>query len=406
SAFARCWNPEDPPSAHPPLEKVTMLPRLYPFQSSLETIRAHHWRTFTDVYSGCAFNCRYCLYRGPSDYGSHVRPSTLEEALPASLPGILDIGAATDPYQPIEAHEKRTRALLQVLARERVPTFVLTRGILVTRDTDVLLEMAGEGLVEVCFSLITLREDVTAVLEPGAPPPAQRLEAAAHLAAAGIPVSFHVAPLIPGLDGERELRTLAAEIFATGATHIFTAMFGARPGFWEDFRDLLFSLRDRIHDWGQFTRAYPADLRLDPADAVTCDVEHAEPVLRPVREAALEKGRPFISENYAAFTTAPLMGGIYRWKLPTVYDMATWIASRGGPVGWDEFREGYYRAFSPSPELEGIVHGHWRDGSLFAGALVQAGERDGERAYEASDRPLPFPTRTLVTRKRRARGAA
>ena len=84
--------------------------------------------------------------------------------------GIVDIGAATDPYQPIESREMRTRHLLEALLEHQTPVFVLTRGTLVTRDRDILSRMAEQGLVEVCFSLITLNEEVTRVLEPGAPP--------------------------------------------------------------------------------------------------------------------------------------------------------------------------------------------------------------------------------------------
>ena len=61
--------------------------RVFPFQTSVESVRAHHWRTITDAYSGCAFNCQYCLYKGPDDYGAHVRVARGEDTADAGLSG-------------------------------------------------------------------------------------------------------------------------------------------------------------------------------------------------------------------------------------------------------------------------------------------------------------------------------
>jgi DNA repair photolyase len=376
-----------------------MLPKMYPFQSSIETIRAHHWRSFTDVYVGCSFDCQYCLYRGPSDFGSHVRPSALSDKVYVASSGILDIGAASDPYQPVEAQERRTRNLLKCLLDTGIPTFVLTRGPLILRDIDLLAEMAVLGIVEVCFSLITMNSDVTRALEPGAPPPEARLEAAARLAAAGIPVSFHLAPLIPGLDSDAGLRKLAKSMFETGASHLFTAQLGARPAFWSQFVELMSSVRHLVHDWDGFVSAYGPDLLVAQGPATTCDVVHAERSLLPIRDVSMEYGRPFISENYVAFTTAPLTGGIYRWKLPTVYDMAAWIRSQARSIGWEEFYSVYYQNFAPSAELAGIVYSLWKAGSLFLGALVRPVISGSNVLYESSDVPQAFPRTTLVTRK-------
>lgn len=380
-----------------------MLPKLFVFQSSLETIRAHHWRHFVDLYAGCEFNCQYCLYRSASDYGSHVRPSAEGEASDFETPGILDIGAATDPYQPIETREGRTRRLLQTLLDREIPTFVLTRGSLVVRDAALLAEMAELGLVEVCFSLITLREGITRSLEPGAPSPRERLVAARELVQNGIPVSFHVAPLIPGMDSDAELVELAEAIFDTGASHIFTAVLGARPAFWPSFVKLLSTLRGQMDSWETFVDAYPEDFVPSGDNADTCDVSHAEPVFRPIRDVAIRRGKPFISENYAAYTTGELSGGIYRWKLPTVYDMAAWIGSQSTPVTFPTFKARYYDQFNPPSELVDLVEKSWNSRSLFLGARVRPSTATDSLAYELSDTPLPFPRHTLVTKRVRHR---
>lgn len=194
------------------------IPRVFDFQTSVETLRAHHWRSFIDAYSGCAFNCQYCLYKGPDDYGRHVKPTVGTAAADASL-GILDIGTSTDPYQPIENGQLKTRSILEAALELKIPIFLLTRGTLVVRDEDVLQDLAREGLVEVCFSVITLNERLASKLEVRAPSPRSRLAAAAHLVDRSIPVTFHVAPVIPGLNSPAEMNQLGYELGSISGRH-------------------------------------------------------------------------------------------------------------------------------------------------------------------------------------------
>src|SRR5205085_873346 len=48
------------------------------------------------------------------------------------------IGAATDPYQPVEGRYRLTRPCLEALADHRTPLGIITRGTLIVRDVDVL----------------------------------------------------------------------------------------------------------------------------------------------------------------------------------------------------------------------------------------------------------------------------
>ena len=163
----------------------------------------------TDAYSGCAFNCQYCLYRGPDDYGTHVHVAHGEAIADSSL-GILNVGSSTDPYQPIEArgatHAQDPRGH-RVRARIK-SAFLLTRGTMIERDVDVLGELAAQGLLEICMSIITLKKDGSEKIEPRAPGPLERLATAERLTSLGLPLTFHVAPLIPGLDSEADLTDL------------------------------------------------------------------------------------------------------------------------------------------------------------------------------------------------------
>jgi DNA repair photolyase len=374
------------------------LPKLFPFQTSAETIRAHHWRHFADIYLGCSFNCQYCLYKGPGDYGAHVQAvDQIEPAMPTAEIGILDIGATTDPYQHLEEREQRTRALLEHLSADRIPTFVLTRGTLVLRDIDILTDMSRHGLIEVCFSVISPREEVASAIEPGAPSPAERIQCATQLAELGIPVSFHVAPLIPGLDSDNDRSHLATELVRAGARHIFMAMLGARAPFWDSFLAALRSDDRIMTDWELFERSYGGP-QLESGFAVTCDAEVAADAMAPFIAAAMAGGIPAVSENLPFYTTGPLEGGIYDYKLPTVYDMCEWIRTRSSAVTWEEFALDYYRTFSPSERLLSLVRTLWESGELFLGSGV-ALDNPRARSYLATDTIQSAATRTLVARR-------
>ncbi|MFN2508765.1 MAG: radical SAM protein, partial [Chthoniobacterales bacterium] len=105
----------------------------------------------------------------------------------------------TDPYQPIERRLKITRRCLEVLARFRNPVAIITKNRLVTRDIDVLGELAADNAVAVNISITSLDRKLQRILEPRTSPPAARLDAVAQLHAAGIPVGVMVAPIIPAI---------------------------------------------------------------------------------------------------------------------------------------------------------------------------------------------------------------
>lgn len=370
---------------------------VHSFQTSLETIRAHHWRFFADTYTGCAFNCQYCLYKGPGDYGAHVSVSRGESEADPTL-GILEIGTTTDPYQPIEAKQQLTRNILSAALKEGIPLFVLTRSEMIERDIDLLKELAERGLVEVGMSVTTFNRQVSAALEPVAPSTERRLEVAQKIAGAGIPVSFHVAPLIPGVDSESEITDfgrLLAERSTAG--HIFTAMLGAQKPYWLSFQTVMSGVKDSMNSYAQFIETYPLKIDFDRSAAVTCSFEQAESSLMALREGVRSGGGTLVSENHPFFTTGALEGGIYRFKLPTIWDMAEFVRSRSEPTTWATF-EAWYQAYKPGAVQWSVVRDAWASGELFVGCEVDFAE-SSEVAYTAASTPLGTATRTLVARK-------
>ena len=131
----------------------------------------------------------------------------------------IAIGVNTDAYQPIEREHRITRSILEVVHEAKQPVFLITKSALVERDIDILAAMAKERLVAVTLSVTTLDNEISRRMEPRTSAPARRLKAIERLAAAGIPVSVNVAPVVPFLtDSEMEpILEAAAKAGATGA---------------------------------------------------------------------------------------------------------------------------------------------------------------------------------------------
>ena len=185
-------------------------------------------------YRGCEHGCSYCYARPTHEYLGLSAGLDFErvimvkrhaaELLEAELrakkwePKTLMLSGVTDPYQPVERKLEITRSSLKVLARFRNPVSLITKNALVTRDIDLLGEMASWNGARVTLSVTTLDEQLRARLEPRTSTIANRLRAVRELAAAGIPVGVNVAPLIPGLT-DHELSDLLAAAAEAGASH-------------------------------------------------------------------------------------------------------------------------------------------------------------------------------------------
>jgi len=177
-------------------------------------------------YRGCEHGCIYCFarptheYLGMSaglDFETRIlvkedAPALLREELNAKKwqPKVLAISGVTDPYQPIEKRLGITRGCLEVLAEFRNPVAVITKNHLVTRDVDLLADLAKDNAARVFLSITTLDNSLQRTMEPRTSTPELRLEAIATLAEAGVPVGVMAAPMIPGLTDHEMPAILAA----------------------------------------------------------------------------------------------------------------------------------------------------------------------------------------------------
>jgi DNA repair photolyase len=166
-------------------------------------------------YRGCEHGCIYCYARPTHEYlgfsagldfetrilVKEDAPELLRRELssPRWEPETLILSGVTDCYQPIERRLRLTRRCLEVLAEFRNPVAVITKNHLVTRDIDILKELASHSAAAVHVSITTLDSSLHRVMEPRTSSPERKLETIRELAAAGIPVGVMAAPVIPGL---------------------------------------------------------------------------------------------------------------------------------------------------------------------------------------------------------------
>ncbi|MEX2583238.1 MAG: PA0069 family radical SAM protein [Gemmatimonadota bacterium] len=183
-------------------------------------------------YRGCEHGCIYCYARPTHEYFGlspgldfetkifvkENAPELLRRELtsPKWRPAVVAISGVTDPYQPVERRLGITRRCLEVLAEFRNPVTVITKNQLVTRDVDVLGEMAKDSAAAVALSITTLDPALQRTMEPRTSSPAARLAAVATLADAGVPVGVMVAPVIPGLT-DHELPSILKAAADAGA---------------------------------------------------------------------------------------------------------------------------------------------------------------------------------------------
>lgn len=219
------WDPEDEP-----------LPTTQFLRDHTATIIARNdspdlgFDASVNPYRGCEHGCIYCYARPTHeflgfsaglDFETRIMvkeraPELLREELssPKWKPQVIAMSGVTDCYQPVERRLKLTRRCLEVLADFRNPVGIVTKNHLVTRDVDVLSELARHKAVAVFVSVTTLDTDLRKVMEPRTSPPAARLAAIEALARAGIPVGVMVAPVIPGLTDHEMPAILSAAVKA------------------------------------------------------------------------------------------------------------------------------------------------------------------------------------------------
>lgn len=231
------WNPEE-----------NGAPRTQYFRDTTQTFINYNnspdvgFEASINPYRGCEHGCIYCFarptheYLGFSaglDFESKIMvkengPELLRKELssPKWKPQTIVMSGVTDCYQPIERKLRLTRRCLEVLAEFRNPVAIITKNHLVTRDIDLLGELAQHNAATVNVSITTLDATLTPRLEPRASLPQFRLAAVRELSAAGIPVNVMIAPVIPAITDHEmpHIVEAVAEAGAVSAAFVFVRL--------------------------------------------------------------------------------------------------------------------------------------------------------------------------------------
>ncbi|WP_428423010.1 PA0069 family radical SAM protein [Methylibium sp.] len=186
-------------------------------------------------YRGCEHGCSYCYARPTHSY-LNLSPGLdfetrlvakvnaaerlrAELARPAYRPSPINIGSATDAYQPVERRLRITRALLEVLTACEHPFSIITKSAGVERDLDLIAPAARRRQALVFISITTLDAGLARRLEPRAASPQRRLQAVKRLSDAGVPVGVNVAPIIPFVN-EPEIERIVEAAARAGARSV------------------------------------------------------------------------------------------------------------------------------------------------------------------------------------------
>jgi len=182
-------------------------------------------------YTGCSHYCLYCyatayLGRKPSipkkDFWRRLRHDL--EFINHDL--VIELSTSSDPYPPLESWTLLTRGALEILVSRRARILITTKSDLVVRDKDLLLETPSAVMI----TITTLDDSLARKLEPGAPPPSQRIRALEILSSYGVPVGARIDPIIPGLNDDPDmLMELVDRVVEAGAKHIVSSTYKARP---------------------------------------------------------------------------------------------------------------------------------------------------------------------------------
>ncbi len=194
-----------------------------------------HFDLSINPYRGCEHGCSYCYARPTHSYlnlspgldfeTKIIAKRNIADVLRRELaarryvPSLLNIGSATDCYQPVERELRLTRSVIEVLQETRHPFSLITKGSGVERDLDLITPMAALGLAAVYVTITTLDAKLARQMEPRAAAPHRRLRTIKALADAGIPVGVSVAPQIPFINPDMEQVLEAA--WAAGARRAF-----------------------------------------------------------------------------------------------------------------------------------------------------------------------------------------
>ncbi len=217
-------------------------------------------------YRGCLHGCSYCYARPTHEYLGLNAGLDFETTIfikkdapklfrswlchPRYQPARIMLSGVTDCYQPVERALNITRDCISVASEASQPLSIITKNQLVTRDIDLLSDMANRKLCSVAVSINSLDQSLARVMEPACSSPQSRINAVRKLSDAGIPVHVMVAPIVPGLT-DHEIPAVLGQVADAGAKSASYILLR-----------LPFAVKDIFSDWLAVKQAHKKDVVL------------------------------------------------------------------------------------------------------------------------------------------------
>ncbi len=251
-----------------------------------KTALHHHnskWLPFKydlNVYRGCAHRCAYCyaLYsheyiKGGSFYNEIYAKVNAADILAGELPKfsreMVNLGGVTDSYQPAEREYRLMPPVLELLARYGVPVSMCTKSTLILRDLELLKRVNEAGGLMCALTVTTMDKTAAKLLEPGAPPPDERIAAVKEIKKQSITCGVHMMPIIPFItSGEHGIDALFSSAKDAGADYVLTGALALKNrNFFESVRQSFPAEYGRIKDIYKDKKAY-GEYRSGLAEAI------------------------------------------------------------------------------------------------------------------------------------------
>ncbi len=215
-------------------------------RNALNRVRGMPFQWSLNPYRGCSHACWYCYARethtyfdlnGGRDFERVIFAKVnVAERLRAQLQSprwkreTVAVGAATDPYQPVEGHLRLTQACLREFLAARSPIGLITKSTLIRRDRHLLRDLALAGGASVTVSIPIADAHLARRIEPGVPPPAERFRVVRELADLNLDVGVNMAPVLPGLtDSDAAIADLMRLAREYGARRVGVRLLHLKP---------------------------------------------------------------------------------------------------------------------------------------------------------------------------------
>ncbi|NPA85269.1 MAG: radical SAM protein [Crenarchaeota archaeon] len=231
-------------------------------------------------YTNCPFSCLYCYatsyIKRPFSPKKNFLEKLRRDLKKADRSKFINMSTSSDPYPPIEAELGLTRSALELLREHGFRVLITTKGTLVTRDIELL-----RGIGAVMMTITTLDDRLARRLEPGAPPPSERVEALGRVASS-VPAGVRLDPIIPGVNSsEEEIREMLRKLRSLGVLHVMASTYKAKPD----------NLRRMVKIFPHLNKLYERAERVGGYRYLPRAVR--EELLRPVAETARKLGMSY-----------------------------------------------------------------------------------------------------------------